>query len=41
MMHAAESAAEELFMRKGAGPFAESLAKRGIQWQAPGVSTIQ
>jgi cytosine/adenosine deaminase-related metal-dependent hydrolase len=41
MMHAAESAAEGLFMRKGAGPFAESLAKRGIQWQAPGVSTIQ
>ena len=41
MMHAAESSAEELFMREGAGPFADSLAKRGVEWNAPGVSTIQ
>jgi 5-methylthioadenosine/S-adenosylhomocysteine deaminase len=41
MMHAAESSAEELFMREGAGPFADSLAKRGVEWDAPGVSTIQ
>jgi len=41
MMHAAESRAEELFMREGAGPFAEGLARRGIDWQAPGISTIQ
>ena len=41
MMHAAESQAEELFMREGTGPFAESLARRGIEWRAPGISTIQ
>ena len=41
MMHAAESEAEELFMREGRGPFAEGLARRGIEWRAPGVSTIQ
>ena len=41
MMHAAESHAEDLFMREGGGPFAEGLAKRGIQWRAPGISTIQ
>ena len=41
MMHAAESAAEELFMREGRGPFAEGLARRGIEWRAQGVSTIQ
>jgi cytosine/adenosine deaminase-related metal-dependent hydrolase len=41
MMHAAESAAEDLFMREARGLFADGLAKRGIQWQAPGVSTIQ
>ena len=41
MMHAAESSAEEIFMREGAGPFADSLATRGLQWDAPGVSTIQ
>jgi cytosine/adenosine deaminase-related metal-dependent hydrolase len=28
-------------MREGGGPFAEGLAKRGIEWRAPGVSTIQ
>jgi cytosine/adenosine deaminase-related metal-dependent hydrolase len=41
MMHAAESEAEELFMREGRGPFAEGLARRGIEWRAQGVSTIQ
>ena len=41
MMHAAESAAEDMFMREGCGPFAEGLARRAIEWKAPGVSTIQ
>ncbi len=41
MMHAAESAAEELFLREGRGIFAEGLAKRGIEWRPPGTSTIQ
>jgi cytosine/adenosine deaminase-related metal-dependent hydrolase len=41
MMHAAESQAEELFMQEGLGPFAEGLRKRGIEWHAPGISTIE
>jgi len=41
MMHAAESEAEELLLREGCGAFAEGLARREIEWQAPGVSTIQ
>lgn len=41
MMHAAESAAEEQFVREGCGAFAEGLARRAIEWKAPGVSTIQ
>jgi cytosine/adenosine deaminase-related metal-dependent hydrolase len=41
MMHAAESVAEDLFMREGAGLFADGLTNRGIQWKTPGVSTIQ
>ncbi|HWT00608.1 MAG TPA: amidohydrolase family protein [Pyrinomonadaceae bacterium] len=41
MMHAAESEAEELLMLEGRGPFAEGLARRGIEWRAPRVSTIQ
>jgi len=41
MMHAAESRAEEVFMREGTGPFAEGLKGRGIGWQAPRISTIQ
>jgi cytosine/adenosine deaminase-related metal-dependent hydrolase len=41
MMHAAESEAESLFMLGGLGPFAENLAGRGIDWRAPGISTIQ
>jgi 5-methylthioadenosine/S-adenosylhomocysteine deaminase len=41
MMHAAESEAEAMFLRAGGGPFAEGLAKRSIEWNAPGVSTIR
>jgi 5-methylthioadenosine/S-adenosylhomocysteine deaminase len=41
MMHAAESGAEELFLREGCGVFAEGLARRSIEWKAPGISTIQ
>jgi 5-methylthioadenosine/S-adenosylhomocysteine deaminase len=41
MMHAAESKAEKLFMLEGGGAFAEGLRARGIEWQAPGISTIQ
>ena len=41
MMHAAESAAEEMFVREGCGVFAEGLARREIEWNAPHVSTIQ
>lgn len=41
MMHAAESAAESEFMLGGRGVFADGLAGRGIEWRAPGVSTIQ
>ncbi|HJP90635.1 MAG TPA: amidohydrolase family protein [Pyrinomonadaceae bacterium] len=41
MMHAAESEAEELLLREGRGPFAEGLAKRSIEWNAPRISSIQ
>jgi 5-methylthioadenosine/S-adenosylhomocysteine deaminase len=41
MMHAAESEAEEQFLRDGCGIFAEGLARREIEWKAPGISTIQ
>jgi 5-methylthioadenosine/S-adenosylhomocysteine deaminase len=41
MMHAAESQAERLFMLEGLGPFAEGLRDRGIDWHAPGISTIE
>jgi 5-methylthioadenosine/S-adenosylhomocysteine deaminase len=41
MMHAAESEAEELFLREGVGIFADGLAKRGIEWTPPRVSTVQ
>ena len=41
MMHAAESEAEELFLREGTGLFAEGLARRGIEWTPPRTSTIQ
>ena len=41
MMHAAESKAEATLMLDGSGSFAENLARRGIEWNAPGMSTIQ
>jgi len=41
MMHAAESESEELLLRAGRGIFAEGLGRRGIEWTAPGTSTIQ
>jgi len=41
MMHAAESAAEDQFVREGCGAFAEGLARREIEWTARDVSTIQ
>ena len=41
MMHAAESQAEKSFMMEGLGRFAEGLKARGIDWQAPGISTIE
>ena len=41
MMHAAETVMEVSLMREGRGPFAEGLRRRGIEWQTPGVSTIQ
>lgn len=41
MMHAAESHAEDLFVREGRGIFAEGLAKREIEWNAPRLSPIQ
>ncbi len=40
MMHAAESAFEKEFM-EGNGAFAVGLQKRGIEWNAPHISTIQ
>jgi 5-methylthioadenosine/S-adenosylhomocysteine deaminase len=41
MMHAAESEGEESLLREGVGIFADGLARRGIEWESPGVSTIQ
>ncbi|HEX8491639.1 MAG TPA: amidohydrolase family protein [Pyrinomonadaceae bacterium] len=41
MMHAAEAAAESELMLSGRGVFADGLARRDIEWRAPGVSTIQ
>jgi 5-methylthioadenosine/S-adenosylhomocysteine deaminase len=41
MMHAAESAGEQRLMLKGIGPFADGLRARGIDWQAPGTSTVR
>jgi cytosine/adenosine deaminase-related metal-dependent hydrolase len=41
MMHAAESQAEDLFLREGTGLFAEGLARRGIEYTPPRTSTIK
>lgn len=41
MMHAAESVTEQQFLRAGRGAFAEGLTRRGIEWTATGLSTIQ
>ncbi|HEY2964466.1 MAG TPA: amidohydrolase family protein [Pyrinomonadaceae bacterium] len=41
MMHAAESEGEELLLREGKGIFADGFARRGIEWKAPGISTVQ
>lgn len=41
MMHAAETEMEVAFLRDGCGPLADGLRNRGIEWQSPGVSTIQ
>ena len=40
MMHAAESQAEKLLLLEGRGAFAEGFKKRGIDWNAPRISTI-
>jgi cytosine/adenosine deaminase-related metal-dependent hydrolase len=39
-IHTAESVAEERFVRRGTGPFADRLAERNIPWTPPGTSTI-
>lgn len=40
-IHAAESQSEQQLLVKGEGEFADGLRARGIEWQAPGVSTIK
>jgi cytosine/adenosine deaminase-related metal-dependent hydrolase len=40
-IHTAESQAEQEMLLAGAGEFAEGLRRRGINWQAPGVSTVK
>jgi cytosine/adenosine deaminase-related metal-dependent hydrolase len=41
MVHAAESKAEDDFVREGKGPFTQGLLQRSIEWRAPGISSIQ
>ena len=37
----AESESEQLLMLEGRGPFAESYARRGFEFNSPGVSTAR
>ena len=39
-LHVAESRDEDLLLRNGTGAFADALRRRGIDWLAPGCSTI-
>ena len=41
MMHAAESQAEKSLMLEGTGAFADSFRQRNVEWETPGISTIQ
>ncbi|HUE83634.1 MAG TPA: amidohydrolase family protein [Pyrinomonadaceae bacterium] len=41
MIHAAESVMERMLLKNGTGVFAEILTRKGIDWRAPSVSTIQ
>ncbi|MDQ1640269.1 MAG: 5-methylthioadenosine/S-adenosylhomocysteine deaminase [Pyrinomonadaceae bacterium] len=41
MMHAAETLMEVALLREGSGALADGLKNRGIDWQTPGLSTIQ
>jgi cytosine/adenosine deaminase-related metal-dependent hydrolase len=41
MIHAAESAAEEMLLLEGRGTFADALARRNIEWHTPGLSPVQ
>lgn len=40
-IHASESQAELEMLLRGVGPFATALRARGIDWKAPGISTIK